>query len=543
MSTTARRAALAVGALVAAAAVVGGVLVATADDAIPGGTTVSGVAVGGLGPAEAEATLRSALADRADRDLTVTFGGRADTVPPGDLGLVVDYAASVAAARDGGDLDAVVAVDDAAVAAYVGSLPTTEPVDGAVRFRPKGLVVTDPVPGTAADPDEASEALVAAYLDADDASAELPATEVSPDIDRDDVDDAVREFAEPALSAPVTLRFGDAGVVLKPRQYVRALRLVPEGGVLVPTLRPKVLAQQLSGLVAGGGAEPVDAEVKLLAGKPRVVPAKPGVTFDRADVDAAFLDLVTRPEGERSVDVPSEVVEPAFTTEDAEALAIKEEISSFTTYYPYADYRNVNIGRAAELVDGTVVGPGETFSLNRTVGERTAENGFTTGFIISNGIFAEDLGGGVSQMATTTFNAAFFGGMTDIQHKPHSFYIDRYPVGREATVAWPTVDLQWRNDTPYGVLIHAHVTPSTPTEQGVVTVRLFSTKYWDITTKTGSGTPSPRRPPAPSTPRTATPTPATAASTSTSGATGAGPGRPSSSGPRGCTPPTSPRTP
>ena len=129
--------------------------------------------------------------------------------------------------------------------------------------------------------------------------------------------------------------------------------------------------------------------------------------------------------------------------------------------------------------------PGETFSLNGTVGERTAENGFTKGFIISNGIFTEDFGGGVSQMATTTFNAAFFGGMTDVQHKPHSFYIDRYPVGREATVAWPTVDLRWRNDTPYGVLVHAHVTPSTPSSQGVVTVRLFSTKYWDITTKTG----------------------------------------------------------
>ena len=160
-------------------------------------------------------------------------------------------------------------------------------------------------------------------------------------------------------------------------------------------------------------------------------------------------------------------------------------MSEFTTYFPYAEYRNTNIGRAAEIIDGTIVAPGETFSLNGTIGERTAENGFTTGFIISNGIFKEDLGGGVSQMATTTFNAAFFAGMTDVEHKPHSFYIDRYPVGREATVAWPTVDLQWRNDTPYGVLVHAHVTPSTPSSQGVVTVRLFSTKYWDITTKTG----------------------------------------------------------
>ena len=159
-------------------------------------------------------------------------------------------------------------------------------------------------------------------------------------------------------------------------------------------------------------------------------------------------------------------------------------MSTFTTYYPYAEYRNVNIGRAAELVNGTVLKPGETFSLNDTVGERTRENGFTEGFIISNGIFKEDLGGGVSQMATTTFNAMFFAGLKDVEHKPHSFYIDRYPEGREATVAWGAVDLRFQNDTPYGVLISAHVTPSTPSSQGVVTVSMYSTKYWDITTST-----------------------------------------------------------
>ncbi len=71
------------------------------------------------------------------------------------------------------------------------------------------------------------------------------------------------------------------------------------------------------------------------------------------------------------------------------------------------------------------------------MGERTAENGFTIGYVISNGVLVKDYGGGVSQMATTTFNAMFFAGLEDIEHKPHSFYIDRYPEGREATVAWP----------------------------------------------------------------------------------------------------------
>jgi vancomycin resistance protein YoaR len=291
-------------------------------------------------------------------------------------------------------------------------------------------------------------------------------------------------FAEQALGAPVTISFQGAGVDVTPEQYARALQLQPEGGALVPHLRPRALHHVLEGLVSPSGQAPVDATVRLRGETPEVVPAKPGVTYDAAQVDAAFLDLVTQPEGQRTLEVQSSVAEPAVTTEDAEAWQITEQVSEFTTYFPYAEYRNVNIGRAAELVDGTVVPPGETFSLNDTVGERTAENGFTDGFIISNGIFKEDLGGGVSQMATTTFNAAFFAGMTDVEHKPHSFYIDRYPVGREATVAWPVVDLKFRNDTPYGVLVHAVLQDSTPSSQGELTVSTYSTKYWDITSRT-----------------------------------------------------------
>jgi vancomycin resistance protein YoaR len=178
------------------------------------------------------------------------------------------------------------------------------------------------------------------------------------------------------------------------------------------------------------------------------------------------------------------VAQADFTTKEARALKVREEVSRFVTYFPYAVYRNVNQSRAAELIDGTLLQPGETFSFNDTVGERTAENGFVPGFIISDGVFREDLGGGVSQVVTTTYNAAFFAGLKDIEHKPHSFYIDRYPVGREATVAWPSVDLKFKNNTPYGVLIEAFVVNSTPSSQGEMHVRMWSTKHWDIRAST-----------------------------------------------------------
>ncbi len=217
----------------------------------------------------------------------------------------------------------------------------------------------------------------------------------------------------------------------------------------------------------------------------RSIPAKPGVTFDQAELEAGFLDVVAKPQGKRTLALTAKVAKPDFTTKDAKALKVTEQVSTFTTYFPYAEYRNVNLGRAAELINGTLLKPGETFSLNGTVGERTRANGFTKGFIISDGILVQDLGGGVSQIATTTFNAMFFAGLEDVEHKPHSFYIDRYPIGREATVAWGAVDLQFTNDTPYGVLIQASVTPSTPSSSGAATVSMYSTKYWDITTSTG----------------------------------------------------------
>ena len=108
-----------------------------------------------------------------------------------------------------------------------------------------------------------------------------------------------------------------------------------------------------------------------------------------------------------------------------------------------------NIHRAADLMDEHAgAARGQVFSLNGTVGERTAERGFAAGYIIDNGQLEVDFGGGVSQLATTTFNAAFFAGLEIVEHHPHSFYISRYPEGREATVAWGVKDLRFRNDSP-----------------------------------------------------------------------------------------------
>ncbi|MDP3968612.1 MAG: VanW family protein [Nocardioides sp.] len=485
--------------LVVLAAVGYGAAYAVAGEKVPRGAAVAGVKVGGLEPSAAEQRLRDALADREAAPVRVRVADESESLDPTEVGLAVDYEASIEEAGAGRSWrperlweyytggtahDAVLDVDDsrldAAVEAFAERVDQP-PVEGAIVFERAQAQPIFPEPGAELDADGSRQAIQEAFLTED--AAELPVDEVPPAVDEQAVRDAMADFVEPALSAPVVVVFdGDTEVRIRPRAYADALSVETVDGEMVPQLNEKALVRGITPAMRTVGRRPRDASFKIVGGEPHVVPARRGVTYDRDELVSQFLDHVTGEGDERRIELAAEVERPKFTTAAARKLGIKEEVSSFTTNFPYAEYRNVNLGRAAQLIDGTVLKPGETFSLNETTGERTAENGFTEGFIISNGVFREDFGGGVSQIATTVFNAAFFAGLEDVEHKPHSFYIDRYPVGREATVAWGAIDLRFRNDTGHGVLIKASVKPSTPGSQGAATVTMYSTKVWDIGT-------------------------------------------------------------
>ncbi len=173
----------------------------------------------------------------------------------------------------------------------------------------------------------------------------------------------------------------------------------------------------------------------------------------------------------------------SFTTDDAKKLGVKQITGTFTTYFPGSAYRVNNIGKAARLINGTFLKPGETFSMNATLGKRTAAAGWMAGGGIEGGKIKTLLGGGISQATTTTFNAIFFAGLEDVYHKPHSLYFSRYPVGREATLDWQSVDMNFRNDSPYGVVLQAWTTGKVG-QTGSVTVRVWSTKRYTIKAST-----------------------------------------------------------
>ncbi len=267
--------------------------------------------------------------------------------------------------------------------------------------------------------------------------------------------------------------------------YTPAITMAPDGARLKPKLDIDALVKALKPVSSTLPGRPVSARIVVDSGRARVIPSKKGVVFDRADLQRKFLAAVARPAGRRRVVIKGATASPTFTTADARRLRVKERVASFTTRFAYAGYRNTNLARGAALLDDTLLEPGQTFSFNRVVGKPSVARGFVTGYVISGGGFTEDVDGGLSQLATTTYNAMFFAGLKDVEHQVHTVYSARFPKGRVATVDYGKSDLRFTNDSPYGVMITARVTPSSQSREGTVTVSMWSTKHWAVTARTG----------------------------------------------------------
>jgi vancomycin resistance protein YoaR len=141
-------------------------------------------------------------------------------------------------------------------------------------------------------------------------------------------------------------------------------------------------------------------------------------------------------------------------------MGISTTLAVYSTYYAGSANRIHNLQLAISLLDGRLVPPGGTFSLNDTVGERTAERGFRVAPVIVGSEYEEAVGGGTSQVATTIFNAAWEAGLKIAERNPHALYISRYPLGRDATVNYPNLDLKFVNDTKRWILVRGWSTAS-----------------------------------------------------------------------------------
>jgi len=276
-----------------------------------------------------------------------------------------------------------------------------------------------------------------------------------------------------------TLAVGELPVMIEgntatvPAATVRTwLRGVPSDEGLRLGIDAEGAAEALAALFPEAGTPAVDAGVAVVGGSVVITPSQVGSTCCAPEAVKAIEDaLRTRSPGDPAVNLPLEVVAPTRTEEAVAKLGIVEEVGSFTTNHPPGEPRVTNIHRMADIVEGAIIEPGGTFSLNGHVGPRTIEKGFVEAPVIdADYLFSKDVGGGVSQFSTTLFNAAFFGGLDIPTYGMHGIYIARYPYGREATLDYPSLDLKVQNSTPHGVLIW-------PTYSGTsITVTLYSTR-------------------------------------------------------------------
>ncbi|HLU45473.1 MAG TPA: VanW family protein [Natronosporangium sp.] len=473
---------------------------------IPRGTVVLGLDIGGMSRQEAEGALTAHLAAHAEalaEPVPIRVGDTELTVDPAEVGLTVDVAQTVARAAEQSvgpfarlyrtrEVRPVVTLDAIHLHELLGDVAgevseaMTMPE---IVFEGLEPVPVYPKPGLGLDPQQSAQAIAAAWpllgetgLWRQPRVITIPLVEIHPVTTTEEVDRLLVELARPAVAAPVTLQVDGATIDIPPEAIAASLDLsADERGEIVPKVKPKALRKALKDQLAAVERDPVDATVRLTGSGPTVVEGQDGVRVDLATLAPQLLAVLPDP-APRTVEGELITEEPEFTTADAAALGIVEQVSTFTTYFDggLSLPRNHNIARVAEMVDGALVMPGEVFSLNGYTGERGYAQGFLDAPVILNGRLTPAVGGGISQFTTTLFNAAYYAGLEDVEHTPHSYYYSRYPAVIEATIFYPTLDMKFRNNTEYGVLIDTSYTDSS------VTVTLYSTKVWDdVTTEWG----------------------------------------------------------
>jgi vancomycin resistance protein YoaR len=475
-----------------ATAVVLGLVFAGSPTTIASGVTIDGVDVGGLEAKDARALLEHRSAAVAHRPVVFVAAGRRFAIRPVELGVEPDWKEAIDAAQRQGDgfgplrgfkrLDVQVFGADVTppIRALNGALQykleliarevDRRPRDAALVRRGLKIALVPPRRGVVLDRAAAARTVVheLAALDRTAARVELPLRTLRPRVQAAALAPAARR-ARVALSGPVRLQLGPTRWVLTPSRIARLLEL-PAGGRTSLRIGGAPAREWLARLGRRVAKPARNATFSIEGSRVEVVPARPGTRLDAARAADAVLEAALRPApASRLATLPVVESQPKLSTAAARAMHIRSAVSTYTTEYGGIPNRIHNVQLVAHLVDQKLIAPGETFSFNKTTGERNAAKGFLEAPVIVNGELTTGLGGGVCQVSTTVFNAAFEAGLEITERTNHALYISHYPQGRDATVDYPTVDLKFVNDTGNWLLLRTFVSSSS------LTVGLYGT--------------------------------------------------------------------
>jgi vancomycin resistance protein YoaR len=477
-------------ALAALAAMVLGLAFAGSPSRLADGVQIAGVDVGGRTPRQARAFLDRRAKALASVPVVFRVGSRTWRLEPRRLGIRVDWRAAVDAVRRQGEgfgpLRGFRRLDLRFFGADVA--PPTEVYDAALQYKLneisaavnsphreaaivlRGLApqITPSRTGHVLDRQAAASTIVRALASLKREPVGLPVRVDRPKVTADDLTVAEAQV-KTALSASLKLTLGTTRWNLRPARIARILLLPADGRRDLRVGGPgatnwfKALARRVD-------KEPADADWAISSSGIRVIPDRPGYMLDVPRSAAVVLRaaLVTAPEL-RQAKLVVERAEADRTTAEAKAMNISGLVASYQTFYGGEPNRIHNVQLVSHLVDKHVIAPGETFSFNGTTGARTADKGFREAPVIINGELQTGLGGGICQVSTTVFNAAYEAGLPIVSRTNHALYISHYPQGRDATVNYPDLDLKFRNDTGHWLLVRTWVGSSS------LTVALYGT--------------------------------------------------------------------
>ena len=503
-----RRLLLALGAAALLVLVWGATAFATTQH-IFAGSTVSGVAVGNMSPAQAQSAVAGAIDARLGQPVTLVVGNATDTLVPAESGVSVDARASVERLTGftlnpltlierlrGADVDAVTRVDvrslTTALDARLGALAVGAS-DAGVTLNGTTPVLIPGSIGTGLDVDSAVTTLSENWPLGRE-TIELPSGEARPAVTDEEAQTLIDEVLIPLLSGNLTItaegtdvaaRASRATVALTPEQLAALTRIGTADGDITASLDPQGLREAVLAAMGQGIETPAQDATWTIEGradaKPVYVEAHGGTVINADALAADALTAATRDggAGSRSVTLPVIDQAPAVTTPAAD-WGMNQIVGEYSTpYYPDAA-RTQNLVAGTAAINGTIVMPGEVFSLTDALGPIDEEHGFASAGVVTNGQHTDAIGGGLSQVATTVFNAGFEAGMDDVEHTPHNYWFTRYPAGREATLWTGNLDVKFGNSTPTAVMVQAWAV------DGEVHVRLWGTPYYRVSIDNGT---------------------------------------------------------
>jgi len=460
------------------------------SDRVARSVTLAGTSVGNETPDELDRSVDELATELPATAVEIDAGDFTLTTTAGDLGLSVDRARTVDRVMDIGrddplpvrpvrwlqswfgerSADVALTIDSEQLATALIDLEgerRTEPVEPTLDATAEEVRVVPGTPGQELTVNDVVAALPRTLGDiARPITVAVELTVTDPSISDEQVAELAGRANEVTVAA-ITLAAGGTSTEVDGAAFRPGFAMSVVEGTPTLTLSDDVAAEVLAAEVPTR-ANPTGVTFDLPGGVPVPVGGQDAQVC--CTVEAPQMIVAALLGGETTIELPTRLETAAQGREWAAGLGVREIVGSFTTNHQCCESRVTNIQRMADLLRGTLIPPGTTFSVNDTVGRRTAEKGFVEGGVIQDGEFTTDIGGGVSQFATTMFNAAFFGGLDIPSYKMHSKYISRYPFGREATLAFPSVDLKIRNDTEYGIVVWPTYTSTS------ITVQLWSTR-------------------------------------------------------------------